>query len=281
MKENKQRIYSQNAAFQKFEVLKRNRNKRYKYGEFFVEGVRNINQAIENNWNISSFLYAYDVSLSNWAKDILTNVKTDLNYELPSELMKLLSGKEDTSELLAVVKMHENRFSRLPLSDNPLFALFDRPSNHGNLGTIIRSCDAMGIEGLIITGHGVDMYDPDVISSTMGSFFRVPVIHIAENESVLDYINGMKKRYTGFQVLGSTAHHEKKLSDVDCTRPTLFMIGNETEGLSRKFKEISDILITIPMSENASASSLNVACAATVLFYEAAKQRTNALCKII
>lgn len=120
-------------------MLKTNRNKRYKYGEFFVEGVRNINNAVENGWEIVSFLYDGDRKLSDWARDKLAAVRTQVNYALRGDLLAALSGKADTSELLAVVKMRDDDFSRIPLSENPLIALFDRPSNHGNLGTILRS----------------------------------------------------------------------------------------------------------------------------------------------
>lgn len=269
-----EKINSKSAAFQKFEVLKTNRNKRYKYGEFFVEGVRNINNAVENGWTIVSFLYDAERKLSDWAKDKLATVKTEVNYALKPELLAALSSKEDTSELLAVIKMRDDDFSRIPLSDTPLIALFDRPSNHGNLGTILRSCDALGVEGLIITGHAVDLYDPDVVSSTMGSFFRVPAIRMADNDSVFALIDRLKAKYPGFQVVGTTAHHETQLFDVDFKKPTVLMIGNETEGLRRIYKEKSDVLATIPMNPNGSASSFNVACAATVMFYEAVRQRS-------
>lgn len=269
------KITTRNATYQKFEVLKTNRNKRFKYKEFFVEGVRNLNEAVRNNWTIQSFLYTKEVPLSNWAKGMLATVHTEVNYELSMELMKELSNKEDTSELLAIVKMREDSFSQIKLSDNPVLALFDRPSNKGNLGTILRSCDALGVEGLIITGHAVDLYEPDVIVSSMGSFFHVPAIRISDNQSVYEFIDKMKKKYPGFQVVGTTSHKQYTLSDLDLTKPVLFMIGNETEGLCHALKEKADILATIPMSDTSSASSFNVGCAATVMFYEASTQRRH------
>lgn len=269
------KVTTRNAAFQKFEVLKTNRNKRFKYKEFFVEGVRNLNEAVKNGWTIQSFLYTKEIPLSNWAQDMLHSVNTEVNYELSLELMKELSGKEDTSELLAVVKMREDSFRQISLSSNPVIALFDRPSNKGNLGTILRSCDALGVEGLIITGHAVDLYEPDVIASSMGSFFHVPAIRISDNQAIFQYIDQLKEQYSGFQVIGTTSHKQHALSDLDLTKPVLFMIGNETEGLCHAFKEKADILATIPMSENSSASSFNVGCAATVMFYEASRQRNE------
>lgn len=268
-----EKINSKSATYQKFEVLKTNRNKRFKYGEFFVEGVRNINNAVANGWQIVSFLYDADRKLSDWAKDKLNTVRTEVNYALRSDLLAELSSKEDTSELLAVIKMKNDDFSRIKLSDAPLIALFDRPSNHGNLGTILRSCDALGVDGLIITGHAVDLYDPDVVSSTMGSFFCVPAIRITDNDTVFRLIEDLRVKYPDFQVVGTTAHNETQLFEVDFTKPTMLMIGNETEGLRRIYKEQSDVLTTIPMDPNGSASSFNVACAATVMFYEAVRQR--------
>lgn len=267
------KIYSKNAIYQKFEVLKINRNKRYKYFEFFVEGVRNINEAIRNNWHICSFIYSNETLLSRWAQNIITSVETEVNYLLPNSLMADLSKKEDTSELLAIVKMRQDNFSQLVLSEKPIIALFDRPSNHGNLGTVIRSCDALGIEGLIITGHAVDLYDPDVISASMGSFFKVPVIRVQNNEMIFSFIQEMKRRYFQFQTVGTTAHKKKSIFEINFCIPTMVMIGNETDGLCKAFVENCDVLGTIPMSDYSSASSLNVGCATTAIFYEAVRQR--------
>lgn len=266
-------VKAKDANFQKFIVLKTNRNKRYKYRQFFVEGVRNLNEAVKNHWHICSFLYSREMELSNWAQDMLRTIKTDVNYCLTLPLLRELSGKEDTSELMAVVEMREDDLSKLRFSQNPLIALFDRPSNRGNLGTILRSCDALGVECLIITGHAVDLYDPDTVVSTMGSFFSVPTVRVPDNKSVENFIASMKERYPGFQAVGTTAHKEKTISDIDLTLPTMLMIGNETEGLCNAFKELCDTKGTIPMADTSSASSFNVACAATVMFYEARRQR--------
>ena len=188
------KIYSKNATFQKFEVLKSNRNKRWRYHEFFVEGVRNINEAIQNNWHIVSFLYSGERSLSSWAKQMITTVETEVNYELHGGLMAELSSKEDTSELLAIIKMRDDSLENLTFSDNPLIVLFDRPSNRGNLGTIIRSCDSFGVDALILTGHGVDLYDKDVIAASMGSFFKLPVVRACDNDTLFAFIQNIKQK---------------------------------------------------------------------------------------
>lgn len=270
MKETK--IFSKNSTFQKFEVLKTNRNKRYRYNEFLVEGVRSLNEAVKNHWKIKSFLYDKN-NLSGWAQDMIDQVRTDLNYCLTPELMKELSGKEDTSELMAVIEMREDKLENAPLSANPFIVLFDRPSNKGNLGTMIRSCDALGADMLIITGHSVDLYDPDVVVSAMGSFFNLPVVRISDNKALFEYIDNLKNRYGNFITIGTTAHNESPIYSAKLTSPLMLMMGNETMGLNKAFREYCDMLCTIPMSEKSYATSFNVSCAASILMYEITRQR--------
>jgi len=265
-------IYSKNSTYQKFEVLKTNRNKRYRYNEFLVEGVRSLNEAVQNHWKIKSFLYDKS-SLSDWARNMIRNVHTEQNYCLASGLMQDLSGKTDPSELMAIIEMREDQLEHIPLSSNPFIVLFDRPSNKGNLGTMIRSCDALGADMLIITGHAVDLYDPDVVVSAMGSFFNMPVVRITDNAELFSYIDRLKNIYPAFKVVGTTAHKEKPLYYEDLSQPLMCMMGNETMGLNKVFKEYCDELCTIPMDEKSYASSFNVSCAASILMYEVVRQR--------
>lgn len=268
------RIIAKDSTYQKFEVLKTNRNKRYKYNEFLVEGVRSLNEAIANKWNIKSFIYDSN-KLSDWARDVISSVKTEENFVLTPELMNDLSGKEDTSELMAIIEMREDKLERVPLSKTPFIVLFDRPSNKGNLGTIIRSCDSLGVDMLIITGHSVDLYDPDVVVSAMGSFFNMPVIRIEDNKELYGYIEKLRAKYPDLLVAGSTAHKEKPVYQVDFSHPLVLMLGNETMGLNKAFKEYCDVLCTIPMDEKSYATSFNVACAASIMMYEVTRQRNS------
>ena len=274
MKSKKVKIYSENAEFQKFEVLKNNRNKRHRYNEFFVEGVRNINNAIRNKWKIKAFIYTEDKKLSDWAMDILNQNIAEIIYDIPLNLMEKLSDKENTSELIAIVEMSDDDTKNIKLKSKkiPLIVIIDRPSNRGNLGTIIRSCDALGADGIIITGHTVDLYDPQTIVASMGSFFEIPVIKMESHKEVLEYANELKNKYFDLQIIGTTAKTEQTIHDVDFKKPTILLIGNETSGLSFSYKDMSNTLCKIPMT--GSASSLNIACATTVLLSEINRQRS-------
>jgi len=265
-------IFSKNAAYQKFEVLKANRKKRHKYGEFIIEGVRNINEAIQNHWRINAFIYSRERALSRWGLGILHSTGTKENYALSDRLMKELSGKNDASELIAIASMEPPTIKEL--SENPIIALFDRPSNKGNLGTLIRSCDALGVERLVLTGHGVDVYDPEVIGSSMGSFFKVPFIKLSDNKDIDQYISALKRQWPNMKVIATTEQGQTAIYDLDMTVPVLLLIGNEKDGLNRRLEASSDVLAKIPMNAGTSASSFNVSCAATVVFYEVTRQRS-------
>lgn len=270
-------IHTKNSTYQHFEVLKNNRNKRHRSQEFLVEGVRSLNEAVAGGWEIRSFLYGQNTdALSGWAKQMIATVPTRMNYRLADPLLAALSGKTDTSELLAVIAMRQDDLAGLPLSDPPFLVLFDRPSNRGNLGTLIRSCDALGADALLLTGHGVDVYDPEVVVSAMGSFFRQKVVRVADNEALFAWLADLKRRWPGFALLGTTAHRQTPIDSVDLTRPLLLMLGNETMGLNQNFQQRCDVLCTIPMAQDAYASSLNISCAASILLYEVGRQRRQA-----
>ncbi|HET7768356.1 MAG TPA: TrmH family RNA methyltransferase, partial [Chloroflexota bacterium] len=161
-------------------MLKRNRTKRHRFGEALVEGVRPITRAIEHGWEAISFAYDAERPLSGWALQILHATPHAERIELAPALMARLSEKEDPSELLLVVRQAPDDLARIRLGRTggaPLVCIFDRPVSPGNLGTVIRTCDALGADGLIVTGHGCDVYDPQTIRASQGSLFALPVVH--------------------------------------------------------------------------------------------------------
>ncbi len=265
------KIYSENNDFQYAETLRRKREKRQRQHEFFVEGVRPINQALEHHWQVRAFLYSREKRLSDWAEHILERSQASIHYELPWHLHARLSNKTEPSELIALVAMPEDDLVRLPLREPLLLVLFDRPASPGNLGTIIRSCDALHAAGLIITGHSVDLYDPETISASTGSFFALPTVRVPGLKELSPWLAKVKQRMGSLQIVGSDEHGELEISQHDFTQPTLLIIGNETWGMSAACRELCDSIVNIPIQ--GSASSLNVACATSILLYEIDRQR--------
>ncbi len=276
MKPRIKKILTENNDFQHIEVLKRNREKRNKYNEFFVEGVKSINYAIQYNWHIKTYAYSREKPLSQWALDVLSNSKAELHLELPLKLMKKLSDKEEEySEIIAVIGMPENDLSRIKIKEDMLVVVFDRPSSHGNLGALIRSCEALNVDGLIITGHAIDLYDTKTIRSSMGTFFSIPIIRLQSHKDLIPWFNSIKRNMNNFKVIGSTSKTNKFIMDANLINPMALLIGNETHGLSNNYKAICDTLIKIPMSGH--ITSFNVACAASIMLYEISRQRNNML----
>ena len=260
-------IGKDNATFQQIYALKENRNKRAQTKMFFVEGVQNIKDAISYNWEIESFIYANNTNLSDWAKSILN--KANFNYIITPSLMDKLSDKQDISEILAIVKM--KNYQNAKYSKNPIFVLIDRPSKKGNLGTIIRSSDALNVEQIFFSGHSVDIYDHSVITASMGSFFKLPIKFISSNNEFLEVVGKLKEKFPGLRVVATSLQTENRLQDYDFTSPVLLLVGNETDGLCRFYNEHADDFVKISMREG--IDSLNIACATTACLYEINRQR--------
>jgi 23S rRNA (uridine2479-2'-O)-methyltransferase len=264
------KIYSKNNDFQHAEVLKRNRLKRTKNKMFFVESVKSIALALENEWKIDTFLYSNEKELSDWAKEVLNKSTAKKHIEMPIKLMSELSDKDDISELIALVEMKNDSLDRIKVKKDLFVVVVDRSSSPGNLGTIIRSCNSFGVDGIILTGHSVDLYDPKTIRASVGTMFSTPVIRLESHNELLPWINKIKATYENFNIIGTTVKTNITIDKTKFRTPLMLLIGNETYGLSSNYKTICDTLVKIPM--NGSASSLNVACATAIFLYEINKQ---------
>jgi TrmH family RNA methyltransferase len=269
-----QRISSRNARFQVWEALLSNRNKRLRAGEFLVQGVRPISLAIEHGWTIRVFLYDSERGLSRWAGELLQSNRSVERVSMAPELLAELGEKGETPpELIAVVEMPADELDRIKVGPDFLGVVFDRPTGPGNIGSIIRSADAFGADGVIVTGHAADVYDSKAVRASTGSLFAVPAVRVPSQREVMAWIAEQRAAGTPVVVVGTDEHGEADIFDFDLTRPTLLLIGNETSGLSAAWKELADHLVRIPMT--GSASSLNAANAATAVLYEVSRQRSH------
>jgi len=273
-----EQITARNARFQQWEALLGNRVKRHRAGEFLVQGVRPISLALEYRWPIHALVFDRDRPLSRWAADTLRGSRAP-QFAMSAELVAELGEKDSTSpELLAVVGMAPDSLDRLsPRSstESPFLGLvFDRPTSPGNLGSIIRSADAFGAHGVIVSGHAADPYDPKAVRASTGSLFALPTVRAPGHAHVLDWLAAERDAGTPIQLVGTDEDGEADVSEFDLTGPTLLAIGNETSGLSQGWRDACDAFVRIPIG--GAASSLNAANAASVILYEAARQRRAA-----
>ena len=268
------RVTTRNARFQQWAALLDNRSKRQRSGEFIVQGVRPITLALRNGWPIRAVLYDADGATSRWAAETLAAVAAPKVAVAPG-LLHELGGKTDAApELLAVAALPADDLARIPAGPGMLTVVVDRPASPGNLGTLIRSADAFGASGVIVTGHAADVYDPRTVRAAVGSLFSLPAVRVPSHRPVLDWAGALRAAGVDVSVVGTDEHGDVDVADVDFTRPTLLVVGNETAGLSSAWREACDHLARIPML--GTASSLNAAMAASIALYESARQRIAA-----
>jgi 23S rRNA (uridine2479-2'-O)-methyltransferase len=266
------RVGSRNATFQQWQALLANRSKRHRAGEFLVQGVRPVSEAARQGWTIRALLFDGRAAPSQWAAELWETAPAAARFVVAPDLMAELGEKEDGSpELLAVVEMPPDDLSRLAVAGQALLAtVFDRPSSPGNVGTLIRSVDAFGGTGLVVTGHGADPYDPRCVRASTGSFFSVPVVRAPSHREVIDWIGQQRSPVV---VIGTDEDGVVDVRAADLTGPVVLVIGNETTGLTAAWRAGCDVLVKLPMT--GSASSLNAATAGSIVLYEAMRQRAE------
>lgn len=264
------RITTRNARFQQWHALLGNRKKRQRAGEFLVQGVRPITMAVRHGWPIRALLCLADSPLSSWAAD-LRDRSPEVAVAVCAELMRELGEKDGPPpELIAVAQLPEDRLDRIPAGEGTVVVL-DRPASPGNLGTVIRSADAFGAAGVVVTGHAADPYDPRTVRASTGSLFAVPAVRMPGPGPVLEWVASMRARGVALRVVCADEHGARDVADADLTGPALLVVGNETVGLSAAWREAVDLAVRIPIT--GTASSLNAATAASILLYETSRQR--------
>jgi TrmH family RNA methyltransferase len=260
------RVTTRNARFQQWQALLANRTKRQRAGEFMVQGVRPITLARQHGWEFRELLYDADrPRLSEWATGLLDSVDAD-RYGLAGQLLAELGEKGETPpELLAVVAIPPDVLGRIPRRPSLAVAI-DRPANPGNVGSIVRSADAFGADGVLVTGHAADPYDPRAVRASTGSLFAVPVVRLAGHPEAVRWA-----AVQGLAIVGADEHGPAELDAFDFSLPTMLVIGTEGTGLSTGWRQACHQLVRIPMV--GAASSLNAATAAAIALYECGRQR--------
>lgn len=267
-------VTRRNARFQQWQALLANRGKRNRNREFLVQGVRPVTLAVEHGWEVRTLLFDAGARLSAWATEMLDR-SSATRVAVATELMRELGEKVETApELLAVVGMRGDDLGRIPTPPNPLVVVLDRVASPGNLGTLIRSADAFGAAGVIVTGHAADVYDPKTIRSSTGSLFALPVVRVPSHREVLEWVGGLRATGVRLSLIGTDEHGDAEVADIDLTCGTAVVVGNETVGLSAAWREHVERLVRIPIT--GAASSLNAAVAGSIVLYEAARQRSRA-----
>ena len=265
------RVSSRNARFQQWQALLDNRVKRQRSGEFLVQGVRPISLAAASGWRIRALLYDAERPLSDWAANLLRDTGASRVAMAPGLLAELAEKPDGSPELVAVVEMPGDELDRIPAGDRFLGVVLDRPARPGNIGAVIRSADAFAASGVMVTGHAADIYDPRAVRASTGSLFALPVVRCRSHREVAAWLAAQRERGCPVLLAAADENGEADIYDVDLTGPVLLLVGNEGTGLAAAWRQLSDVVVRIPMA--GAASSLNAASAAAVALYEISRQR--------
>ncbi|WP_036831713.1 TrmH family RNA methyltransferase [Pontibacillus litoralis] len=236
----------QNGYVKKWRKLKRKRG-REKEQAFLIEGFHLVEEAIKSSWDVQEIIIREDVSLQNeW--------QSYNWFQVNQEVFNEISHTEQPQGIAAVVTMKEQSFA----NGSRILAL-DAIQDPGNLGTLIRTADAAGFDGIIVGKGTVDPFNDKVIRATQGSIFHVPLYFGDLNE----WLTALQQQ--SFQVWATAVHHATSYLDIKPVSPVVLVVGNEGAGVQEEYLQLANERVTIPVYGQ--AESLNVAIASGILMY--------------
>jgi TrmH family RNA methyltransferase len=235
----------------------------------FVEGERLIEECLQSGLKLRACFHEPDPTPR--AQRIITEMASrDCPlYPALRAALESVSDTVNTQGLIAIAERPESNFDRaLQARDGvaPLLVCLDSAQDPGNFGTIVRTAEAAGASGVVATKGSVDAFAPKALRSSMGSAFRLPIVTGIESEEL-----PLASRAAKLRMVATTAGGETVHCDYDWRRPTMVVFGNEARGVGRELLERCDERLRIPL--RAPVESLNVAAAAAIILFEAARQR--------
>lgn len=258
-----------NANIKKLLHLRKKKNR--KDSELFlIEGCREIYQALKNDFCFESVFICRDYIRKEEEK-VLINIFQEKNIKIflvSKNIFLSICYKENPEPFLALAYTRYFTCSQFFLrkkEKKPLYLLVESIEKPGNLGALLRNCDAVGIDGMVICDPILDIFNPNVIRASLGTVFSVPILLI-EKEDIFQIF-----KEQGLQIVVTTPQGTISYLDLNFTLPSVIVMGSEKDGVSSFWLEKGDVLSFIPMK--GSADSLNVAMSATVFLYEAIRQR--------
>ena len=249
-----------NNLFKHIKKLKE-RRVRDKEGLYILEGLRLIEEAIRAKIEIEYIIISkdYEDKFEDFLiKSNTLNIKTNI---LANNLFTQIASTENPQGIIAIAKKKNNEKA---LSGD-FYLICDKVQDPGNLGTIIRTAHAAGVNGIILTKGTVDIYNDKTIRSTMGSIFYIPIFYDDENYSI---IKSLKE--DGFNLVATSLAESKNFFEEDLKGKTILAVGNEGNGISDELFELADKKVKIPMPGG--AESLNVSIATSIILFEKVRQ---------
>jgi TrmH family RNA methyltransferase len=251
----------------KLAVKLRKSKVRRETGQTLVEGCREILRATESNWEFIELYYCPELFLDPCADQLISTVRKSGTavIQCTEAVFRKMSYRDTPDGLMALSPLVGHSLDELELPEKPLLLIAENLEKPGNLGTILRTADATGVDAVIVCGHKTDINNPNVIRASIGTLFFMPVAE-ASTEETLQWLQKQ-----GIQSLAALPDAEQEYTATDMRGGTAIVVGSEDNGLTQDWIDHSTRHVRIPMlGKN---DSLNVSTASAVLLYEAARQR--------
>lgn len=253
----------QNPFIKSLFLLQEKAKARKQSGTFLIEGQREITLALKGGYEIETILFLPEL-ISQSLIIQLTNNQIEL-IEISKEVYQKLAYRDTTEGILAIANTKSLQLSDLKLSKNPLILIAEAPEKPGNIGALLRTADAANLDAVIIANPKSDLYNPNIVRSSVGCLFTNQIATGTTSE-IIAFLKERKINFYCATLQNSTAYHTQ-----DYTNPTALVVGTEATGLTEEWRNASTQNIIIPMQGE--IDSMNVSVAAAILIFEAKRQR--------
>jgi TrmH family RNA methyltransferase len=236
-------------------------------GLMLVEGAREIGQALKSGIAIEEVFVCSEIADGEEERALLDELRQSGAPLIPvsRSVFGKLAYRDSVGGIIAVAARPDYPIAGLAIDDNPLLLVVDSVEKPGNLGAILRSADGAGITGVIVSDPAAELSNPNVIRASIGTVFSVPCA-VSTAPEAIGWLKGRE-----ISIISTTPRGESIYTEIDMTAPCAIVLGREDRGASDEWLEASDIRTSIPMI--GTADSLNVSAAATIMMYEAQRQR--------
>ncbi|MEZ7498895.1 RNA methyltransferase [Flavobacterium sp. Arc3] len=252
----------QNPFIKSLVLLQEKAKNRKQTGTFLIEGKREISLALKGGYEIETLLFYPEICTEIEAKKISNT--TEL-IEINKDVFQKLAYRDTTEGILAIAKAKSQQLSDLKLSDNPLILVAEATEKPGNIGALLRTADAANLDAVIIANPKSDLYNPNVVRSSVGCLFTNQIA-TGTTAEIIAFLQEKKINFYCATLQNSTSYHTQ-----DYTTPTALVVGTEATGLTQEWRDAATQNIIIPMQGE--IDSMNVSVAAAILIFEAKRQR--------
>lgn len=239
---------------------------RKKTSKFIIEGYREINFALKNGYQVQQILFCFDFFDETLLKPFEKQIDPSIELiEVNKEVYQKIAYRESTEGIIAISKIKDHKLEDLSLQKNPLIVVLESLEKPGNIGAILRTVDAAKIDAVIIADAKTDLYNPNIVRSSVGAIFTNNIA-VASSEDVINYL---KKK--NIAIYSAILQEAVPYYSVNYQNGSAIVMGTEATGLTKVWRDESTKNIIIPMEGQ--IDSMNVSVAAAVLIFEAKRQR--------